>query len=117
MSPVRIPSQGVRLARACRPIDTGSRPFQAQWRFPMTHSHRDDSPADFSLFRRKILIGGGVILGALAAPSIATPAADPTQAAYPGRFLELSALLIQHRLDREVGLRLPPAPCGEGPNS
>jgi hypothetical protein len=72
----------------------------------MTHSHRDDSPADFGLFRRKILIGGGVIVGALAAPSIATLAADSAQAAYPSRFLELSALLIQHRLDRDVGLRL-----------
>jgi hypothetical protein len=72
----------------------------------MTHSHRDDAPAEFSLFRRQILIGGGVILGALAAPSIATLAADSAQATYPGQFLELSALLIQHRLDRGVGLRL-----------
>jgi fructose 5-dehydrogenase small subunit len=72
----------------------------------MTHTHRDDAPADFSLFRRKILIGGGVILGALAAPSIATLAADSAQATYPSQFWELSALLIQHRLDRGVGLRL-----------
>jgi fructose 5-dehydrogenase small subunit len=72
----------------------------------MTHLHRDDAPADFSLFRRKILIGGGVILGALAAPPIATIAADSAQAPYPSQFLELSALLIPHRLDRDVGLRL-----------
>src|ERR1700722_4575916 len=102
MSPVRMPSRGVRLALQ----SSGSRFFQAQWRFPMTHSHRDDAPADFSLFRRKILIGGGVVLGALAAPSIATLAADSAQATYPGQFLDLSALLIQHRLDRDVGLRL-----------
>jgi hypothetical protein len=72
----------------------------------MTHSHRDDAPADFSLFRRRILIGGGVILGALAAPPIATLAANSAQATFPSQFLELSALLIQHRLDRDVGLRL-----------
>jgi fructose 5-dehydrogenase small subunit len=72
----------------------------------MTHSHRDDAPADFSLFRRRILIGGGVILGALAAPPIATIAADSAGSAYPSQFLELSGLLIPHRLDRDVGLRL-----------
>jgi hypothetical protein len=72
----------------------------------MTQLHRDDAPADFSLFRRKILIGGGVILGALAAPPIATIAADSAQANYPSLFLELSGLLIPHRLDRDVGLRL-----------
>jgi len=72
----------------------------------MTHSHRDDAPADFSLFRRKILIGGGVILGALAAPPIATIAADSAGSAYPSQFMELSGLLIAHRLDRDVGLRL-----------
>jgi fructose 5-dehydrogenase small subunit len=72
----------------------------------MTHSHRDDAPADFSLFRRRILIGGGVILGALAAPPIATLAANSAQATFSSQFLELSALLIQHRLDRDVGLRL-----------
>jgi hypothetical protein len=72
----------------------------------MTHLHRDDAPADFSLFRRKILIGGGVILGALAAPPIATIAADSAGSAYPSEFLELSGLLIPHRLDRDVGLRL-----------
>jgi hypothetical protein len=72
----------------------------------MTQLHRDDAPADFSLFRRKILIGGGVILGALAAPPIATLAADSAQATYSSLFLELSGLLIPHRLDRDVGLRL-----------
>jgi fructose 5-dehydrogenase small subunit len=72
----------------------------------MTHLHRDDSPPDFSLFRRKILIGGGVILGALAAQPIASIAADSAQSTYPSQFSELSALLIPHRLDRDVGLRL-----------
>jgi hypothetical protein len=72
----------------------------------MMHLHRDDGPAEFNLFRRQILIGGGVILGALAAPPIATLAADSAGSAYPRQFLELSGLLIPHRLDRDVGLRL-----------
>jgi hypothetical protein len=72
----------------------------------MTHSHRDDAPADFRLFRRRILIGGGVILGGLAATPIATIAADSAESTYPNQFLEISALLIPHRLDRDVGLRL-----------
>ena len=72
----------------------------------MTHSHRDDAPADFSIFRRKILIGAGVVLGGLATAPIVTIAADSAGSAYQGQFLEISALLIPHRLDRDVGLRL-----------
>src|SRR6202021_1341274 len=101
MSPVRMPSRGVRLALQ----SSGSRFFQAQWRFLMTHSHRDDAPADFSIFRRKILIGAGVVLGGLATAPIVTIAADSAGSAYPGQFLEISALLIPHRLDRDGGLR------------
>jgi hypothetical protein len=72
----------------------------------MTHLHRDDGPAEFSLFRRQILIGGVVVLGALAAPPIATLAVESAGTAYANQFLELSGLLIPHRLDRDVGLRL-----------
>jgi hypothetical protein len=64
-------------------FDFGS-PFGACAEIPMTHSYRDDSPEEFSLGRRKILIGGGVLLGGLAAvtsvPSIAT---DGSEAAFP----------------------------------
>jgi hypothetical protein len=72
---------------------------------PMSHSYRDDAPAEFSLFRRQILIGGGVLLGGLVAarniPAVAASAAE-----FPKQFMELSSLLIPHRLDGDVGLRL-----------
>ena len=74
----------------------------------MTHSYRDDAPAEFSLFRRRILIGGGLLLGGLAvAPTF--PAASPNP------FMELSSLLIPHRLDQHVGLRLAAALSAKGP--
>jgi hypothetical protein len=73
----------------------------------MSHSNRDRAPSDFNPFRRKILIGGGVLLGGLAAaqnkPAVA-PAASSGE--FPSRFMQLSSLLIPHRLDRDVGLRL-----------
>jgi hypothetical protein len=82
----------------------------------MTHSDRDDAPADFSLFRRRILIGGGVLLGALAvAPAFPTAVADTSTATLPNPFMELSALLIPHRLDRDVGLRLAAALSAKDP--
>jgi fructose 5-dehydrogenase small subunit len=73
----------------------------------MSHSYRDDAPADFSLFRRRILIGGGLVLGGLAtAPIVPTVAANPSATDFPSQFMELSSLLIAHRLDHDVGLRL-----------
>ena len=33
----------------------------------MSPSDRDDSPPDFSLCRRKMIIGGGLLLGGIAA--------------------------------------------------
>jgi fructose 5-dehydrogenase small subunit len=73
----------------------------------MSQSYRDDAPADFSLFRRKILIGGGLVLGGFAAaPIVPTVAANPSAAGFPNQFMELSSLLIAHQLDHEVGVRL-----------
>ncbi len=73
----------------------------------MSHSLRDDAPADFSIFRRRILIGGGVLLGGFAAAQhIPTAALGATSAEFPTQFMELSSLLIPHRLDLDVGLRL-----------
>lgn len=70
-------------------------------------STRDDAPAQFSLDRRRILIGSGVLLGGLAAASRIPPAAaDASADDFPRQFLQLSSLLIPHRLDRDVGLRL-----------
>lgn len=82
----------------------------------MTHSYRDDAPPEFSLIRRRILIGGGALLGAVAAaPTFPTAAAEPATAALPNEFMELSSLLIPHRLDRDVGLRLAAALSAKDP--
>ena len=67
-------------------------------------SFRDDAPANFSLYRRKILVGGALLLGEVARAnyvSAALPDGAGNDASTP--FMEISQLLIQHRLDHEVG--------------
>ena len=73
----------------------------------MSPVDRDDAPPDFSLFRRKTLIGGGLLLGGIAAGATipATPA-DSATADFGNQFIQLSALLIPHQLNRDVGMRL-----------
>ena len=44
--------------------------------------------------------------GLAAAPIVPTVAADPSATDFPNQFMELSSLLIAHRLDHDVGLRL-----------
>jgi hypothetical protein len=74
----------------------------------MSPSDRDDAPPDFSLFRRKIIIGGGLALGGFAAGTRipAAPEASAGTADFAGQFMNLSSLLIPHQLDRNVGSRL-----------
>ena len=73
----------------------------------MNPSDRDDAPPDFSLFRRKIIIGGGLLLGGFsAATRIPAAPADSATADFGNQFIQLSSLLIPHHLDRDVGLRL-----------
>jgi hypothetical protein len=74
---------------------------------PMSHSYRDDAPADFSLLRRKILVGGGLLLGGFGAISnVVSVAADAVPGDFANQFMQISSLLIPHRLDHDVGLRL-----------
>jgi hypothetical protein len=73
----------------------------------MSPSDRDDAPPDFSLFRRKTLIGGGLLLGGFAAaPRIPAAPEEPATADFDNHFIQLSSLLIPHQLNRDVGLRL-----------
>jgi fructose 5-dehydrogenase small subunit len=73
----------------------------------MSPVDRDDAPRDFSLFRRKIIIGGGLLLGSFAAGTT-IPAApeDSATVDFGNQFIQLSSLLIPHQLNRDVGLRL-----------
>jgi fructose 5-dehydrogenase small subunit len=73
----------------------------------MLDPDRDDCPAAFNLARRKILVGG-LVIGGLAAlptlPVIAAPTAWSDQSA--ARFMEISSLLVPHRLNEAIGKRI-----------
>jgi hypothetical protein len=72
------------------------------------HRYRDDSPFVFSLARRELMVGGLFLAGGLAAlstlPAMSAPASWSDESA--GRFMEISSLLIPHRLNEEIGKRI-----------
>jgi hypothetical protein len=73
------------------------------------HQHdRDDAPFAFSLARRDVVARGLFLVGGLAAlstlPAFSAPASWSDEAA--GRFMEISSLLIPHRLNEEIGKRM-----------
>jgi hypothetical protein len=74
----------------------------------MPDQFRDDSPTTFNLGRRDILAGGVLLAGGLAAlatlPAIAAPASWSDESS--ARFMEISSLLIPHRLNEEIGKRI-----------
>ena len=73
----------------------------------MPDQDRDDSPTAFKLARRKVLVGGLVVGGVAALPTlpvIAAPVSWSDQSA--ARFMEISLLLVPHRLNEEVGKRM-----------
>jgi hypothetical protein len=73
----------------------------------MPDEYRDDCPVAFKLSRRDVVVGGLAIggmasllrLSAVAAPA---PLSDPSAA----RFMDLSRLLVPHRLNEHVGKRI-----------
>jgi hypothetical protein len=73
----------------------------------MLDQYRDDSPTAFNLARREVLVGG-LIIGGIAAlptlPAIAAPASWSDQSA--AQFMEISLLLVPHRLNEQVGRRI-----------
>ncbi len=68
---------------------------------------RDDCPSEYSLARRDCLAGSVVLMGALAS-STRVVAAPLNASAAPSapKFMEVSSLLIDHKLDGDVGARL-----------
>jgi fructose 5-dehydrogenase small subunit len=73
----------------------------------MLDRYRDDSPAAFTLSRRYVLVGGLFVGGTAALatlPAIAAPAPLSDQSA--AQFMEVSLLLVPHRLNAEVGKRI-----------
>ena len=83
----------------------------------MPDQDRDDSPTAFKLARRKVLVGG-LIIGGIAAlptlPVIAAPTSWSDQSA--ARFMEISLLLVPHRLNDEVGKRMGAAMAALNPS-
>ena len=71
----------------------------------MPDQYRDDCPTAFNLARRDLLVGG-LVIGGIAAlptlPAMAAPASDQASA----RFMEISLLLVPHRLNEAVGKRM-----------
>jgi fructose 5-dehydrogenase small subunit len=68
---------------------------------------RDDCPSEYSLARRDFLAGSVVLMGALASSArmVAAPLNASTALPAP-KFMEVSSLLIDHKLDGDVGARL-----------
>jgi hypothetical protein len=68
---------------------------------------RDDCPSEYSLARRDFLAGGVVFMGALASSAhvVAAPL-DASSALSAPKFMEVSSLLIDHKLNSDVGARL-----------
>jgi hypothetical protein len=72
----------------------------------MSDTPRDDAPELYSLSRRQILIGGGILFGAMAASGSTSAPPIGALPAVADSFMRVSSLLIQHHLHPEVGKRL-----------
>ena len=73
----------------------------------MRDEYRDDCPVAFKLSRRDVVVGGLAIggiaaLGTLSAVAAPSPLSDSSAA----RFMDISRLLVPHRLNEEVGKRM-----------
>jgi fructose 5-dehydrogenase small subunit len=72
----------------------------------MLDHYRDDCPTAFNLARRKVLVGGLMIGGLAALPTLPVIAATAWSDQSAARFMEISSLLVPHRLNEEVGKRM-----------
>ena len=68
---------------------------------------RDDSPAEYNLSRRKVLLGGLILLGSsYLGPSLPAWADTLKDETAIDQFMQLSKLLVNHQLDPVTGQRL-----------
>jgi hypothetical protein len=73
----------------------------------MTEPVRDDCPPEYRLARRSFLAGGVVLIGGLASSAHVIAAPLDASAGLPAqKFMEVSSLLIDHKLDSDVGARM-----------
>ena len=73
----------------------------------MLDRYRDDCPTAFSLNRREIVLGGVFLLGGLAVLPLPANSATPSWSEESSaRFMEISSLLIPHRLNEAIGKRI-----------
>ena len=73
----------------------------------MSDEYRDDCPTAFSLARRDVVFGGLSVVGGAAVtmlPEISAAASWSQESS--AQFMEISSLLIPHRLRQEVGKRI-----------
>jgi len=82
----------------------------------MLDQNRDDSPTAFNLARRKVLVGGLFIGGLAALPTLPAIAATSWSDQSAARFMEISSLLVPHRLNEEIGKRMGAAMGGLNPS-
>ncbi len=72
-----------------------------------TDPSRDDCPEEFNLTRRKLMVGGALFVGGvLLSPEISAQTLGTAAPEVSTSFMEVSSLLIDHRLDPEVGARM-----------
>ncbi|WP_116123462.1 sorbitol dehydrogenase family protein [Paraburkholderia sp. BL6669N2] len=73
----------------------------------MPDPYRDDSPTAFSLSRRRVLLGAAFLAGSLALSTLPALSAETgVSSESTAQFMEISTLLIPHRLDADIGKRM-----------
>src|SRR3954471_6041344 len=73
----------------------------------MVNQYRDDSPTAFKLTRRKVLAGALGAGGGALFPMSPTDASTSTWSEESAaRFVEMSVLLVPHRLNEAIGRRM-----------